>query len=86
MSLNILATSILIDRTIYSFGLNNETFVPYCQKYSMLNSNSEPIMLGFFINHFIPFLNKHGPSFEIVESSFDLFLNYRENFKMIKYD
>ncbi|RNA20752.1 hypothetical protein BpHYR1_015637 [Brachionus plicatilis] len=73
MSLNILAAN----RTILSFGLNNETLVPYCQKYSMSLSVSEPIRLGFYINHFIPILNEAEPCFEEVKNAFDLFLNYR---------
>ena len=86
MSLNILATSILLDRAIYSYGLNNETFVPYCQKYLISNSNSEPIRLGFFINHFIPLLHKLNNCFETCEIAFDLFVNYREDFKLINYE
>ncbi|RNA13040.1 hypothetical protein BpHYR1_018748 [Brachionus plicatilis] len=67
---------LLMNRSKKSFGLNNETLVPYCQKYSMPLSDSEPIRLGFYINNFIPLLNEAEPCFEEVKNAFDLFLNY----------
>ncbi|RNA19934.1 hypothetical protein BpHYR1_043527 [Brachionus plicatilis] len=58
MMLNILATSILLNREILIFNLNTETLVPYCYKYLIGENNCENLKIGFASNHFVTLVCK----------------------------
>ena len=82
MMLNILATSILLNREILIFNLNTETLVPYCYKYLIGENNCENLKIGFASNHFVPLVCKEIHNSPFLENYSDLFINFREKIKI----
>ncbi len=50
------ASCILLDRAIITFSIHHTSFRPHRLKYNIQLNNKKPILIGFFINHFVPIL------------------------------
>ena len=50
------ASCILSDRAIITFSIDPASYRPHRLKYSIKPNNKKPILIGFFINHFVPIL------------------------------
>ncbi|CAF0972658.1 unnamed protein product [Brachionus calyciflorus] len=77
--LNILATSIFLKRPIICYCLNVEKQIPYSLKYQPEKLNSNPILIGFIKNHFVPLL-KQDQNGKNPEAKIDLYQEFFGNF------
>ncbi|CAF0932078.1 unnamed protein product [Brachionus calyciflorus] len=85
MMLNIFATSILLNRSIFSFNLNHETFKIYFQEYLQNDSCLEPLKIAFYLNHFNAILCCDPDKNQCMQPPLiknDLFVNFRDKYKI----
>ena len=62
------ATTILLERDMYSLTYTKESQKPHRMRYYLADKTKKPIILGFYINHYICFLKKDNDFFQPMES------------------
>lgn len=80
----ILALSILMNRGVNCYSIDDRTSLPNNRKYDVSESNKNPLVIGFYRNHFVPLLARsNDENATTIDENYYQF--FKDNFKIIEY-